>query len=155
MKDNEKNKKNKRDVFILESKLTIEQRGQLIKEFEKSKNGILLMTYDLGATGINLQFCSNMILCDFWWNISKTDQAKGRINRYGQKAKKLNIYLLTSNTGIENIILKKQFSKASILKKLSTEFVDINSIPKVKMVDIIKFLDKTENIKIIKDIDNL
>jgi SNF2 family DNA or RNA helicase len=80
-------------------------------------NGILLLTYQVGANGLNLQCSNTVLLLDFWWNTGKINQAIARVLRYGQEAKKINIYYFTSNTGIEKILFDKQQAKLIVAKE--------------------------------------
>ena len=127
------------------------KRQKLLKDFENSNNGILLVTYQLGAEGLNLQFASTVLLVDFWWNAAKTQQAIGRIFRFGQISKEINIYFFTSNTGIEKILFNKQKAKLNILNELKTGSIK-TKIPTVKMDDIIRLIELEDNKKLLKDI---
>lgn len=141
----------KRPIFTMTSKMSIKKRQNLLKNFENSTNGVLLITYQLGAEGLNLQFASTVLLVDFWWNAAKTQQAIGRIFRYGQTSKEINVYLFTSNTGIEKILFDKQKAKINILNELKTGTIK-TKIPIIKMDDIIKLIDLEDNKKSLKNI---
>lgn len=141
----------KRPIFVMTSVMSIKKRQQLLKNFETSKNGILLITYQLGAEGLNLQFASTILLTDFWWNASKTQQAIGRIFRYGQIADEINVYFFTSNTGIEKILFQKQKAKLSVLSELKVGIIK-TKIPKIKMDDIITIIELADNTKLLKNI---
>jgi SNF2 family DNA or RNA helicase len=143
---------NVRRVFTLTARMSITQRGDLIKEFEKSNNGILLLTYQLGAEGLNLQFASTMLIVDFWWNASKTKQAIGRIFRYGQVSNIINLYFFTANTGLENVLFQKQKSKLSILEELKTGAIK-TKIKTMKLDEVIKLIAMGDNKALVKDID--
>jgi SNF2 family DNA or RNA helicase len=104
---------NGKHVFTLESTFNLQKRDQVIKDFEKSNNGILLLTYTLGGEGLNLQFADTVILTDMWWNDAKMNQAIARLVRYGQE-KHVSIYTFLSNTYLERVILAKHSDKNSI-----------------------------------------
>ena len=141
----------KRPIFVMTAMMNMKKRQQLLKAFEMSKDGILLITYQLGAEGLNLQFASTILLIDFWWNASKTQQAIGRIFRYGQIADEINVYFFTSNTGIEKILFEKQKAKLSILNELKTGVIE-TKIPMVKMDDIIRLIELADNEELLKKI---
>lgn len=139
-----------RPNLSLDAKMTIEQRGTLIKEFESSENTVLFLTYDLGAEGLNLQCAHNVLIVDFWWNTSKTKQAIARVLRYGQLSKVVNIYFFTSNTGIEKALFEKQIDKEIIAKEL--EDGPIKSKVKPLQVDeLLKLIDTYENIEHVQE----
>jgi SNF2 family DNA or RNA helicase len=140
-----------RSLFRMTSKMNSKKRSELIKSFEKSDNGILLLTYQLGAEGLNLQFASTVLLVDFWWNASKEQQAIGRIFRYGQVADTINVYFFTANTGIEKILFKKQQAKLQMLEELKTGKMN-TKIPLIKIDDIIKLIGLADNEELLKKI---
>jgi len=140
-----------RPFFRMTSEMSLEKRGELIENFKKSENGILMMTYELGATGLNLQFASTVLLVDQWWNGAKTSQAIGRIFRFGQLAKEVNIYFFTSNTGIEKIIFEKQNAKKQILEELMTG-AQQTKVPRIKMNDVIRLIEMEDNRNLLKSI---
>ena len=115
------------NCYTLESKYSMEKRNEILSDFEKDKkSGILLLTYQLGAEGLNLQFCNTVILCDLWWNDAVMSQAIARIDRYGQKHNELNIYYLTSNTCLEKEIIKKNDTKNKQLNELMVGNIKTN-----------------------------
>ena len=67
---------------------------------------------------MNLQCASTVLITDFWWNSGKTKQSVARINRYGQLAKKINVYYFTSNTGIEKALFEKHGDKIKVSEEL-------------------------------------
>lgn len=111
----------------------------------------MLATYQLGAEGLNLQFASTMLLVDFWWNVAKTQQAIGRIFRPGQTSKEINVYLFTSNTGIEKILFSKQKAKIEILNELKTGNIK-TKIPSINVDEMIKLIELEDNKELLKKI---
>lgn len=140
-----------RPILRLESEMSIEKRGEVIKEFEKTKNGVLLLTYALGANGLNLQCSNTVFLTDFWWNSSKTEQAVARVLRFGQKSKVVNIIYFTSNTALESIIFDKQKSKVDIIKELMVGKVT-TKIKSFSTDEIIKIISLEDNNTLLKSI---
>ena len=107
-----------RPVYEILPKYDSRKRGESIKDFDKSKNGVLMLSYALGSDGLNLQSASVCMICDFWWNASKTKQSIARINRFGQLAKEINIYLFNSNTGIEKVLFEKHKDKLDVADEI-------------------------------------
>jgi len=103
---------NGREIFMLESSMSCDKRTKEISRFKNSKNGVLLLSYQIGTEGLNLQ-CANVgIMLDTWWNESKTKQSVARMFRYGQK-KDVHIYMLLSNTMFERTVFQKHRIKKS------------------------------------------
>lgn len=141
-----------RAKMSLNSSMSTKKRYQTLKDFEETQNGILILTYELGAEGLNLQFAHNVIFIDFWWNSAKTQQAIARVLRFGQLSKEVNLYLLTSNTGLENSIFKKQIEKNKILTEIKDGPLK-SAISTINMKEIIKFLNTEENTILIKKLN--
>lgn len=140
-----------RQVFTISGNDKIETRNKTIENYRLCPNGILLLTYEIGANGLNLQCSSTAILVDFWWNIDKSDQAIARLCRPGQNADILNIYYMTANSGMENALFRLQTSKVAMGEEVLTGRITTDR-EKIKMDDIIRLMDIEDNITIL---DNL
>lgn len=133
-----------RPILKIEANMNIAKRGQVIENFRNTDNGVLLLSYQLGSEGLNLQCCRNVFLLDFWWNAGRTQQAIGRIFRFGQEAKTINVYMFNSNTALEKIIFDKQQSKLQILDELQTGPMR-SKVPTIRIDDIIRLLEQGVN----------
>lgn len=134
-----------RDVFVLTAAMSIKSRGITLESFNKSENGILLMTYDLGAEGLNIQSSHTALLIDLWWNSAKTQQAICRVFRFGQSASVVNVYYFTSNTGIEKALLDKHVDKLTVLDELKIGPLK-STVKSIDVQKIITLLEKEKNI---------
>lgn len=141
-----------RNCYTLSADMSTKKRSEILKKFTESKNDIFLLSYDLGAEGLNLQSASNVIILDLWWNTSKTKQAIARVVRFGQKAKSVNVYMYSSNTGIEKALLDKHKSKTDMINELKTGPLK-SKIPKMRMDDIIQFINLDDNSKLLKELN--
>lgn len=110
--------KDPRRLFSINGSMSINARNKMISDFTGSKDGVLLLTYALGAEGLNLQACHNVLLIDLEWNFNKGKQAIARVNRLGQESKHVNVYYYVSNTAIENEILKLHRAKIECIDTL-------------------------------------
>lgn len=138
-----------RPVFTLEAKHSETRRGEIVDEFRKSDRGILITTTQLGSQGLNLQCASTVMVMDFWWNAGRTNQSIARIVRMGQLAKTVNVYLFTSNTGIERALFKKQVDKLDIAAELM-KGQTTKGVTRMSTGEIIKFLTEGENEALLK-----
>lgn len=141
----------KKNTFLLKRTMNILQRGQMVKDLSQSQSGVMLMTYELGSTGLNLQFASTVIIADHYWNAVASKQSIGRILRMGQVNEQVNIYFFTANSGIEEIIYKKQQAKEMIIEELKTGTSKLK-IPKINMKEVIKIIEIHDNKKILREI---
>ena len=108
----------KRPVFFLAPGMSVPRRQKVLEQFEGSDGGVLLLTYQIGGKGLNLQCASTCFIVDFEWSSDITLQAITRLARMGQLSPSVKVYLFTSNTGIEKVIFDKQFSKQEVIKQL-------------------------------------
>jgi len=142
-----------RDKYTIGSNHSLNKRKEVITEFENSKNGVLVLTYEIGSVGLNLQKCSVMIISDLWWNVLTTQQAIGRIARQGQE-NDIDVYFLSSNTGVEKAILDKQKDKIIALDQLKRKAnTNTTRVKKIRIMDIIKLLNQYEIDVLNKDIN--
>ena len=125
-----------------------ETRYNKLQTHRQTSNGILAITYDIGGNGLNLPQSSTVILVDFWWNEAKSSQGIARILRPGQTAAQVNIYYLTSNTGMENAIFKLQGAKVKVGKEIMTGRMK-SKIDKIKINDILQLIEEEDNITIL------
>jgi len=135
------------NISTLSSTMNVKKRASVLEEFNKPGPGILLLSYDIGACGLNLQCASVMIIADFWWNVGKTQQATARVLRRGQLSN-VNLYYFTSNTGIEKALFVKQQDKILILNELMDGPIK-SEIKSVNMNEIINLIEKNENINLL------
>jgi len=134
--------------FTIDSVHTISQRQEIISQWEENKGSILLLTYTLGSCGLNLQKGNIAIIVDYGWDVDVTKQAIARIVRRGQKHKKMFLYYLTSNTGVENAIYKMHQTKTIMSQELQ-EGVIKQKKDTLKLKDIIKLINMEDNYSIL------
>ncbi len=129
----------------------IKDRNAKLDKFSISKEDVLLLTYQIGSNGLNLQAASVVIILDFWFNAGVTDQAIARMIRRGQTATQVFIYYFTSNTGLENSLFKIQQSKIKIAKELLKGPVT-SKVTKMSASAIAKMVNVDDNIEVLDTI---
>lgn len=135
--------------LTISADMNLEDRKEVLQRFDDEPDNILVLTYKIGSTGLNLQTCRNMILVDLCWNAGHHTQAVARILRPGTLHRELNIYYLISNTGIENALLEKNKTKL----ELSEELKSSGSTKKIKTMnleEVLKIIEKDTNISTLK-----
>lgn len=79
---------------------------------------VLLTTLKKAGTGLNLQTANHMIILDLWWNPAVIEQALHRIDRKGQKASSINIfiplYYETAYEATDSIVKEKYYEVSNI-----------------------------------------
>ena len=71
-----------------------------LQEFENNPNARIAVASTLAAgEGLNMQFCSDIIIMERQWNPANEEQVEGRIKRIGQTAKSLQgTYMIAAGT---------------------------------------------------------
>jgi SNF2 family DNA or RNA helicase len=140
-----------RPVFTLTSTQSTKGKQATIDNYSKTYNGILLLTYDIGAEGLNLQMSHTVLLMDLWWNSGKTQQSIARVLRQGQESHVVNVYYFTSNTGIEQAMFNKHEDKLNMFNEIQHGPLR-SGIRNMTVKDIINILEDEENQKKLYDI---
>ena len=94
----------------------ITERNKILKEFSKGKFNILLSS-EVGSTGLDLQFCDTIVNYDLPWNPMVIEQRIGRIDRIGQQSKEIKIFNFFYDNTIEQKIYKKLFERIKIFEE--------------------------------------
>lgn len=80
------------------------KNADVLKEFAQSTGNVLLLTYTMGAEGLNLQSANVVFLLDMWWNHGTVQQAIGRVARPGQERDVIAVHF-SSTSRLEQEIL--------------------------------------------------
>lgn len=106
----------------LSGKIPVNKRQLLIDEFNDNPDCKIFLSTDAGGVGLNLQTADCVINFDLPWNPAKLNQRIGRINRIGQKSKKLNVVNLVSRMSIEENVLAGIELKNDVFKSVLDGF---------------------------------
>lgn len=74
------------------------ERAARIEEFKRPERRVCVAKILAQGEGLNLQFCSNMIVLERQWNPGKEEQFEARIDRYGQTEPSVADYIVAKNT---------------------------------------------------------
>lgn len=99
-------------------------RDQLLRNFEADDNPVLLCS-EIGAEGIDLQFCRVMVNYDLPWNPMRVEQRIGRIDRIGQRANRITIINFNMLDTIDGRIYEHLYRKMEIFKNTLGDLEDI------------------------------
>lgn len=97
---------------------SINDRAQVVDEFEQSEDGIFLISLKAGGVGLNLVSADTVVIYDPWWNPAVEHQAEDRVFRIGQTKNVMVYKLIAANTIEEKILLlqeKKELISSSVL----------------------------------------
>lgn len=94
-------------VAVIHGGVSNDERWNEIERFSDPSGPKILLSSEVGSEGIDLQFCRIIVNYDMPWNPMRLEQRIGRIDRVGQKAKKLSII----NFKIKNTIEEKVYDR--------------------------------------------
>jgi SNF2 family DNA or RNA helicase len=112
----------------LNGRVPVKQRGALIKQFEQNPECKVFLSTEAGGAGLNLQAADILINFELPWNPAKKNQRIGRIDRLGQKSRKLLIYNLISRASIEQHIAAGLLVKQSLFDSVLSEGSPVNYV---------------------------
>ena len=136
------------EIFLLECKLSMKARDEILTNFNKAKNGVLFLSYNMGAEGLNLQTANVIIHADLYWNKGKEDQALARVFRFGQLSTQVYQYILISGTGLETGMLDKHEFKCEGIDAICKGVPMEKEKPKsLSTEEIIKYIKEDDNVE--------
>lgn len=94
----------------------IENRAEILHQFKTDSNIQVLLSSEVGSEGLDMQFCNSMVNYDLPWNPMVVEQRIGRIDRFGQKAKVVNIYNIVVAGSIQEEIYMRLLERIGIFK---------------------------------------
>jgi len=109
-------KANGYDVLQINGDIPPDQRAYAIDRFRSTPSIQVLLTSEVGAEGLDFQFCDTLMNYDLPWNPMRVEQRIGRIDRYGQKRDKIRIYSFFLEGTIEERILERLYERIGIFE---------------------------------------
>jgi hypothetical protein len=138
-----------RQVFVIKGDVAFKQRDKIIKEFERTINGILICTQQSLKSSANIPTCNEVILESLQWNIPKMEQFYFRFIRLDSKERK-NVHFVSYLDSIEQnlmaLVLTKErlneFIKSGEVKDESDIFAEFDISMSVIESLLVKTLDE-------------
>ncbi|MGD9939365.1 MAG: SNF2-related protein [Clostridia bacterium] len=93
-----------------------DEKWKRIRDFESPSGPPVLVSSEVGSEGIDLQFCRYLFNYDLPWNPMRLEQRIGRLDRIGQKHKKIMIYNLYCSNTIEDRVVMRLYKRIEIFK---------------------------------------
>lgn len=88
-------------------------RQRIIDNFERTDQGVFLISLKAGGVGLNLVSCQYVLIYEPWWNYAAEQQAENRVYRIGQIKPVFIYHFLVKNT-IEEKMYELQNKKAEL-----------------------------------------
>ena len=140
-------------VTVIHGGIPIEQRWEEIDRFRDERGPKVMLSSEVGSEGIDLQFCRVMANYDLPWNPMRVEQRIGRIDRVGQRAKRLSIVNFKVRNTIEERLYDRLHAK---LEKFANSLGDLEAVigqevKKLTVELLSKKLTPEEEIKVMED----
>ena len=88
-----------------------------IDRFRDDASVRVLLSSEVAAEGVDLQFCRMLVNYDLPWNPMKVEQRIGRIDRIGQKSESIVVWNLCSAGTIDERILARLYQRLQIFER--------------------------------------
>jgi len=112
-------------VEVIHGGVHISDRQTIIERFRTDPDLKVLLSSEVGAEGLDFQFCDILINYDLPWNPMQVEQRIGRLDRFGQKHKRIRIYNFFIEDTIESRILQRLFDRIDIFRHAIGDLEDI------------------------------
>jgi superfamily II DNA or RNA helicase len=104
-------------VLTIHGGLNERQRGEVFRQFERAKVGILVAT-DAISEGINLQHAAAQVIhYELPWNPNRLEQRNGRVDRFGQRKPIVYVRTMVMDETLDATILKVLVEKAVQIRR--------------------------------------
>jgi ERCC4-related helicase len=104
-------------VLRLHGGFKVPDRQAIIDQFRGSPQVRVLISSDVGAEGLDFQFCNTLFNYDLPWNPMKVEQRIGRIDRFGQASARIRIYNLMIENSVESRILMRLYQRIGLFER--------------------------------------
>ena len=104
------------EILQINGDVPPDQRSRAIERFREEPKVQIMLTSEVGAEGLDFQFCDTLFNYDLPWNPMRVEQRIGRIDRYGQKRDKIRIYSFFLEGTIEERILERLYLRIGIFE---------------------------------------
>lgn len=108
-----------RKIFNISGVVSFKGRENLLKEFEKSENGILVCTQMSLKSSLNIPYCSKVIIESLQWNIPKIEQFYFRFIRF-DSIKHTDVYFINYENTIEMNLMALLMAKERLNDYIKT-----------------------------------
>jgi hypothetical protein len=92
-------------------------KQEIIDEFKENQKFRVLVSTEVAAEGVDLQFCRVLINYDLPWNPMRVEQRIGRIDRLGQAAEIIHIWNLYFANSIDDRIVSRLHDRLRIFEQ--------------------------------------
>jgi superfamily II DNA/RNA helicase len=103
-------------VYVLHGDVKVVDRHGVVDQFRQDTGPSVLLSTEVGAEGLDLQFCNTIVNYDLPWNPMRLEQRIGRIDRYGQERPKVHIANFVLADTVEDRILTRLYERIGLFE---------------------------------------
>ncbi len=92
-------------------------KKDVLDKFQYDETIQVLLSSEVGSEGLDMQFCNSLVNYDLPWNPMVVEQRIGRIDRFGQESKKVNIYNIVVRESILEDIYSRLLMRIGIFRE--------------------------------------
>lgn len=104
-------------VQCIHGGVSVGDRPDIIEQFRQDPKIRVLISSEVGAEGLDFQFCNTIFNYDLPWNPMRVEQRIGRIDRFGQKSPKIWIYNMVIADSVEERILMRLYERIELFER--------------------------------------
>ncbi|MBF5055744.1 helicase [Alcanivorax sp. 521-1] len=125
----------------------------VVSAFREDRNCRVLVCTDVAAEGVDLQFCRLVVNYDLPWNPMRIEQRIGRIDRIGQKSKRILVWNFVHKDTIDALILGRLAKRIGVFESALGETEEIlGQVRKLEDVLLSKHLTIDEEARLIEEV---
>lgn len=94
-----------------------DNKSEVLRSFRKPEGPSILLSTEVGAEGIDLEFSWVLVNYDLPWNPMKVEQRIGRLDRIGQKSCKIAVWNLMHAETIDERIYERLYIRLGIFER--------------------------------------
>lgn len=112
-------------VEVIHGDIAIPDRQEIIDQFRTDPRLRILLSSEVGAEGLDFQFCDVLMNYDLPWNPMQVEQRIGRLDRFGQKHPRIRIYNFFIEDTVEDRVFQRLYDRIEIFKSSIGDLEDI------------------------------
>lgn len=104
-------------VNVIHGGVRMADRREVIQRFATDPHERVLLSSEVGAEGLDFQFCDVLINYDLPWNPMQVEQRIGRLDRFGQTHDRIRIINFYLEDSIETRIFQRLYHRIGIFER--------------------------------------
>lgn len=125
----------------------------VVSSFREDRNCRVLVCTDVAAEGLDLQFCRLVVNYDLPWNPMRIEQRIGRIDRIGQRSKRILVWNFVHKDTIDALIIARLAKRIGVFESTLGETEEIlGQVRKLEDVLLSKHLTPDEEALLIEEV---